>query len=111
MKVYIAGPYSAPTEEARLANTMRAIEAHIELVQKGHQPFCPHLCFFTEEHARDLGIEFTYEEWFKCSVVYLRHCDALLHLAHSPGADRELGMAMAIGLPVYLTTEAVPDAN
>lgn len=37
MRIYIAGPYSAPTEEERLANVTRACQVAAALILKGIQ--------------------------------------------------------------------------
>jgi hypothetical protein len=38
-------------------------------------------------------------------------CDALLYLAPSPGADRELELAEKLGKRIYLHLDAVPDLS
>jgi hypothetical protein len=108
MRIYIAGPYTAPTDAERLANTNRAIDVGIALQRMGHAPLIPHLSHFVDERARPRGGAFAYEEWMAHGFAYLEHCEALLLLAPSPGADRELSFARAIGLKIYHSLGAVP---
>ena len=91
MLIYIAGPLSAPTEEQRLANVYRAIDAGLAVYRKGHIPFIPHL-----------------SHWVAIDDAWLRECDALLYLGSSRGADIELQRAIDLGLDIYFTLEAIP---
>ena len=111
MKIYIAGPYSADTKEERLANTHYTMDAWIALVKKGHTPFCPHLYHYMDEHAKLRGIEFSYSVWMEQDEAWLRECDALLFLGPSPGANKELAIAIEDGMGVYYNINDVPEAN
>lgn len=111
MKIYVAGPYTAtgPVEGQR--NVDRAMAAGIVLIQRGHQPFVPHLTHYLDRYAWGLGVVLGYEEWMTYNRVWLAQCDALLYLAPSPGADRERAYAAELGLPIYDTLEQVPVAE
>lgn len=101
MKIYVAGPYSAPTHGERVENTMAAVDAGIRLLEAGHEPFIPHLTHFVNERAKDRGIEISYEEWLEYDEQWLYDCEAILHLASSNGADQERNVAEDIGLKIY----------
>lgn len=108
MLIYIAGPLSAPTEEQRLANVYRAIDAGLAVYRKGHIPFIPHLSHWADRRAEELGLPMEWEDWMAIDDAWLRECDALLYLGSSPGADIELQRAMDLGLDIYFTLEAIP---
>jgi hypothetical protein len=42
------------------------------------------------------------------SLALAARCDAILQLARSPGADREVEAVRALGRPVYARLEDVP---
>ena len=111
LKIYVAGPYT-PTngdshDAARIAyaNTKRAIQAGIALIEKGQIPFIPHLTHFIHlETDKPLPKEFYYEydmAWLKC-------CDALLYLGSSEGADKERKWAEQNGLMIFESLNDVP---
>lgn len=107
--IYIAGPYSAETHAERIVNTERAMQAGHEVLQRGHWPFIPHLLHFFDDwrwwqHHGRLGPE-DYMQW---DFATLRRCDALLYVAPSPGADRELALARELRLPIYLSADDIP---
>jgi hypothetical protein len=61
-------------------------------------------------HAYQLsnaGFPRDYEAWMRTTAVALRRCDALFRMEGvSPGADREMDMARAESIPVYMHTVA-----
>lgn len=96
-KVYIAGPYTAPTPEEVEAKVHNAIDTGSALVAEGFIPFVPHLYHFW--HARQ---EHHYEVWMELDFAWLPACDALLRLpGTSPGADREVKLAVDLKIPVF----------
>jgi hypothetical protein len=110
MKIYIAGPYTPATTDShdapRLAhrNVVRAIRAGIQVFEKGHIPFIPHLTHFIHlEMKRHLPAEF-YRSY---DMVWLRYCDALLYLGHSRGAERELEYARKRNLKIFRAIEEI----
>jgi hypothetical protein len=109
--IYVAGPYSAPSEHGRIANTERALAAGLSVMQRGHYPIIPHLShWFDLWHEREHGQRLDGEVYMQWDFVLLMRCDALLYLAPSPGADRELALAESLGMPVYRTIDDVPVA-
>src|SRR5688572_14477432 len=55
MRIYVAGPYTAPTPAAVEANVARAIDAGLALARAGHEPFIPHLAHYLELRAQATG--------------------------------------------------------
>jgi hypothetical protein len=93
-RIYVAGPY---TKGDVAVNVRTAVRAGIEIIKAGHAPFVPHLCHFMhylEPHH--------YEIWMAQDFEWVRACHALLRLpGESSGADREVALAEALGIPVY----------
>lgn len=103
MKIYISGPYS----KHMVDGTRNAILAAEVLRRRGHLPFVPHLSLLW-----DLVCPSPYEEWLAYDIEWLRECDAILRLpGESAGADREVNYALANNIPVYYSTEEVPDVT
>jgi hypothetical protein len=104
--IYVAGPYSAPTEEKRLANTDAAMEAGKEIIRKGHTPLVPHLSHFMDPNG-----EFDYERWMSICFDWLDCCDALLYLGSSPGAERERERSVQARRRIYYSLDEIPEAE
>jgi hypothetical protein len=110
LRIYIAGPYSAPTAAARLANVTAAIDAAFVLLAKGHFPFIPHLTHFVDERAIERQIPLDWEDYIRWDLAWLRQCEAFLYLGSSRGADIELQVAKDLGLMLFHSIEEVPEA-
>jgi hypothetical protein len=95
--VYVSSPYSAPTEEERLANVQVAIEAGRQLMEMGHQPFLPTLSHFVDPS----NTLFEYDRWMEWCLCFLPHCDSLLLLGTSKGCLMERDWANHLNIPVY----------
>src|SRR3972149_5442477 len=104
MRIYVAGPYSAITEEERLANANKAIDIGVELMKRGHTIFVPHLCHFI--HQRWPGI--SWERWMSVDLDILQIFDAIFFINPSRGATIELNRAMEWGVKVYYNVSEVP---
>jgi hypothetical protein len=92
--VYVAGAY---TQGDTAVNVAAAIRAGNLLVQAGFAPFVPHLFHFMHMH-QPAG----YEAWMAIDFEWVGRCDALVRLPGvSPGADREVALALEKGIPVY----------
>jgi hypothetical protein len=73
------------------------------LARVGLLPFVPHLW-----HHWDKAHPAPYETWIRRCLAMLTRCDAVLRLdGESPGADREVAAALAIGMPVYRSITAL----
>lgn len=112
MRVYIAGPYTAMSEDQTLENVQAAIDAALDLYRKGHQPYVPHLTHYVEKRAQALGVRISREDYVRCwDGPWLALCDALLYLADSPGAREELEAAQRAGMKVFYRGADVPAAR
>jgi len=108
MLIYIAGPLSADDPATKEAHLCNAMEAALEVREMGHAPLLPHLSEYLDAHSRMMRYApIAYEDWLKVCMEQLEHCDALLFLGSSPGADRELARAKELGMPVYRSLEAL----
>lgn len=101
MYIYIAGPYTAETEEGRLENVYQAFQVAAELLQRKHTPFIPHLTHFYDQWAARAGNRPSYEEYMAWDEAWLERCDALYFIGPSPGADREFAAAKNLGIPIF----------
>lgn len=92
--IYVAGPY---TKGDTILNIREGIRVADELVSLGYIPFIPHLSF-----AWHLVSPREYDFWVEQDNAWLLKCDAVLRIpGESIGADKEVELAMSIGLPVY----------
>ncbi len=112
MTVFISGPYSHPTRKVRQINTEMAMDAALEVIHRGHYPYCPHLSHYLDEHQEAIaGSGIDYETWMRVCLAFLSKCQAILFLGESPGSLREMQMAAALHLKIYRTTEDLPHVN
>ena len=103
MRIYVAGPYTADTDEERMNNVKRAIDAALDLYKKGHHPYIPHLTHLIDERAKETGMVITREDYVRrWDEPWLEVCDALLLLADSPGAREELDTARNLGKEIFI---------
>lgn len=97
-KVYIAGPY---TKGDVAVNVHNAIHVANDLADLGFAPFVPH---FT--HFWHLLFPRAYEFWLDLDSQFLPHCDAVLRIPGvSSGADKEVTLALRLGIPVFHEVE------
>jgi hypothetical protein len=108
LKIYIAGPYSAETEEQRVKNVNAAIDASFEVFAKGHFPYVPHLTHYVDARANEVGHNLTWEDYIRWDMPWVRVCDALLFLRSSRGADLELQEAKNLGKQIFYTLGEIP---
>lgn len=106
MIIAIAGPYSAPTQEARQLNLERMNRTAAKVLEMGHIPLIG-------VNAALPVIQFAnVPDAYKCimdiSMAVIDKCDAILLLAESPGANREKDHIAAKGLPVYYDINEIP---
>jgi hypothetical protein len=99
--IYIAAPYTAPTEAGVLENCAIARSAAVRLVERcGDKafPIVPHQTGRDIEHIGD------YKFWIAGTLELMRRCDAVLALprwGESRGARAEVRDADRRGLPVF----------
>ena len=108
LKIYVAGPYTAPTRKLRCENVNIAIDVGLQIWKKGHVPYIPHLTHFIDERASETGVCMTYEEYLAWDTEWLKTCTGLLYLGSSQGADLELENAKHLGLSIYYSVDEIP---
>jgi hypothetical protein len=106
LMILVAGPYSAPTPEGRAANLRKMNQAAAVLAQRGHIPMIGVNAALPVLDAA--GLPYSDELMMEISLALAARCDAVLHLARSPGADREADLIRGLGRPVYTSLEDVP---
>ena len=111
LKIYIAAPYSADTEEEQIKNTEVVIDAALTLFQKGHFPYIPHLTHWVDKRAKETEIAMEYEDYMKWHRPWLEACDAFLYLDSSKGADLELQMAKDLNKLIFYSVDEIPLAK
>ena len=115
--ILIAGPYRSGTNDdpTRLAANLRALEAHaLPLWHAGHLPLIgewvalPIIHAAGGEHIADAAHQ---EFLYPVARRLLARCDAVLRVpGASRGADEDVRLARARGLPVYHHVDEVPAA-
>lgn len=92
-RVYVAGPY---TSDPR-ANTEFAIEVGQHLLELGYAPLVPHLTHFWHQRFTN-----DWQTWMELDLPWVAQADLVVRLpGSSVGADRELEVAAAHGIPIY----------
>ena len=100
MFVYVAGPL---TQGNSWRNVAKAMDATHALMDLGCDVFCPHLSVYLDIHK-----ERPYNEWLDMDLRVIPRMDAIYLLpGDSPGARKECELAASLGIPVYMTLEAV----
>jgi hypothetical protein len=111
MRIYVAGPYTAPSAKGHARNTARAIDAGIALFRKGHRPYIPHLTHFVDLRAKRTGVKLRWHDYIEWDMPWLEVCDGFLYLAPSKGADLELKEARKLKKRIFLSIAEVPSAQ
>ncbi len=102
--VYISAPYSKGDVAQ---NVNRVIHIANKLMDMGYIPFVPHLTHFWH-----IITPRPYDDWMQIDLAYLGRCDALLRLSGaSLGADKEVAVALRLGIMVYYNIEDIPDCK
>ena len=109
--VYISGPYSATTREARWNNVLEAVKVGIEIRAKGHYPIIPHLYDEFDEVAKMMGHNFDWQSYMDMDLAILERCDCLYFIGESKGACIELERAKELGLQIFYSLEEVPECG
>ena len=108
MFVYVAGKYSAPTEEERQENVNSAMAIGVILQSMGHYAIVPHLSHYLNLQAQKMGIEINYDVWIKHGLEQLAICDVMLVISESPGVKREIEFAKKWYIPILYDIEDIP---
>ena len=99
-RIYVAGPY---TKGDVAINVRNAYEAANQLADMGFAPFVPHATHFWH-----MLFPRPYEFWLDLDNEFLPCCAAVLRLpGESGGADKEVGLARSLGLPIFTEVDAL----
>ena len=117
MLIMVSGPYSAPDGETRRRNLERLQEAARAVRALGHLPLIGENCGLPM--TRDLSKPLCDQPGTPEDKVYIQtlsldlcaRCDAVLRIARSPGADREVAAVAAAGGRVFESVDDVPPAT
>lgn len=102
-KVFVSGPYSAPSHQLRLANVKNAAAVGAALANAGYNPCVPILGHYMVEAGMEL-------DWVKAMVAardWLSLCDAVLVIGESTGVTVEIKWAKEMNIPVYKDIETL----
>lgn len=108
MRIAVAGPYSAPSDEQRQRNLDALNRVAAELLRRGHVPVVgvnASLPIAQLLHEAD-----RYEAIMRISLAVVLMCDAILVIGESPGACRERDAMIAQGKTVYVRLDDIPSA-
>ena len=106
--IYVAGPYTGPNRQEIDRNVNRAIDAGIEIFDRGHFPHVPHLTDIVDKRAKEVGRELSWGDFMAWDAPWLKACDALLFIGESRGANIELGEAKRLGKTIFYSTSEIP---
>ena len=101
--VYVAGPLNAPDAAGYLANVGAMIRTALLIRKNGFPVIVPCLDLLLGVVSAAEWDAMGYEDYFGHNQALLAKCDALFCIAHSPGTDKEIAFARALGKPVCAT--------
>lgn len=104
--VYISGPFSSPSREIELANTMAAV-ALGRSIRWVATPLVPHVTVLPIE---GIDTQSVWDAAMRECLVYLRHCEAVLMVPGwetSRGARIERERALEWSIPVFTDPDAL----
>jgi hypothetical protein len=105
--IIVAGPYSAPTAEGRAANLAAMNRAAAAVARRGHVPVIGVNAALPVLDAA--GLPYSDPLMMTISMALAARCDGCLHIGRSPGADREAEALRALGRPVWIRLEDIPE--
>lgn len=111
--VYLASPYSAPTQRQRTLRFHQVCKKAAELMEKGELIFCPiahshpiETYGMDERHNGDWWLNQDFAVLEKCSKLYVYKMPGW---EKSYGVKREIDFAELLGLPVEYIEYEVPN--
>ncbi len=108
MRIMVAGPYSAPTEEQRGRNAQNINRIAAEVLKKGHIPIVGINAALPVVQAAGMKGEEAYEGIMRISLTLAEMCEAILCIGTSKGVEREKGRFVSRGCPVYTELGQLP---
>lgn len=100
--IFVSGKYTGDVKE----NMAKALEAGVEIINRGHTPVIPHTMF------NGMDDIVSYNEIMDCCIALIRQCDGVLFLEgwqDSNGARIEFLAANAFWRQLYFGVEDIPD--
>ena len=113
MKVYVAGPltsdkeYNLVSDDVKQENVQKAIDVAIELLDRGHDPYIPHLTYYVNKRLEEQGRGLTPEQFLKWDFAFLDDCQAIFFIGESWGANKEIIRACKNRMKVYFSIEVL----
>lgn len=99
-KVYIASPYTLGDVAVNVKLQLDTVD---ELMNLGFAPFAP-----LYSHFQHMAHPRPYTDWIEIDKVWVLACDCVLRLGgESKGADGEVNIAIANGMPVFYDIESL----
>lgn len=109
--VYVAGPYRATTRAGVNLNIQSARQTGLHCCHKGWSPVIPHANTGGLDVAEpSLADDF----WLAATIELMRRCDAVVlcpGYTRSCGTIAEMVEAKRLGIPVFTSLDALPDAQ
>lgn len=110
LRLYLAGPYWAPTPEGIDRNTETARTVAAALWDMGHDVYCPHMNTARFDRLTDVPEE-RYRAFGLWMVKFFGAIVCLPHWQESKGTQAEIAEALRLSKPVFYSLEDVPDAS
>jgi len=106
IKVYLAGAYSAPTEEERVKHVETCMDAAFALLVLGYFPLIPLLTHYLDKYWMEkYGIDIGHDNWLKYDQPWLEASDVMFVVkdgdTKSKGVKAEVAHAKKMGIPVF----------
>lgn len=108
--IYIAGPYRGINRDAIELNIQTARQVGLEAIRRGWSPIIPHANTGHLETLINLPDQF----WLDATLELMRRCDAVLLCpghTRSVGTFGEIEEARRLEIPVFESSDAMPDAD
>lgn len=104
--IYVAGKYWNSTDQGRLDNTNKAIDAGIQILYKCNYAIIPHFGYYIDKRMNQ---PLKNSDWYVIDNMILLKADGLLKISNSIGADAEEQLAKKLGIKVYYEVNDIPN--
>jgi hypothetical protein len=109
LRVYIAGPYSAPNVINVLNNMRNGMRESVKVFLAGMAPFTPWHDYHHQLMLRN-GEELSVEQYYKYSLTWLEASNAVYVIGDyksSKGTLAEIERANELGIPIFYTIDSL----